>query len=144
MKENRYETIKHPDDDTKLILLDNEAETAEPVQIMHHMVYLRMTEREDIINGIYLPGKSKDDHCTFWEVIAVGRECGRFRRLEKRYKNVSEFCLNPETTYSVGDIVLIPEKATREGTGYQYLVKRSPASQYEGLVDEGLILAKIN
>ena len=141
--DTRHETIKSPDDPSKLILIDHTEESAEPTQIIGHMVYVRMTERAEKIGSIYLPQKSRDDNCTLWEIIAIGRECGHQRQKEKRHKGLSEFDLNPETTFKVGDTVLIPEKATGQGTGYQYFVKNSPVSTYEGLVDEGLIMAVV-
>jgi len=138
-----YETIKHPTDRHKYIVLNHNTEEAQEVLLVGHWVYLRMTERAEDLGGIYLPEKSRDEHNTLYEVIAIGYEHKKFRPRQQKFKGVQDMDRNAITTFDVGDTVIIPEKATADGHGYQSFVKRSPVSQYEGVVDKGLILAKV-
>lgn len=140
---NRYETQKHPTNKSKFIVMDNILKTAKAFTLRGHMVYIRMCEREEKIGRIFLPGKSRDDYCTIWEVIAIGESVDKFRTREKRFKNVQDMDRNAAIDVEVGDTIIIPEKATEEGHGYAEFVKRSPYSEYEGSIDKGLILAKV-
>ena len=144
MEKTRYETKKHPTNENKFIVLDHDEEKAAQLTLRGHMVYIRMCERPETIGRIYLPGKSRDDHCTIWEVIAIGEQSNRFRTREKKFRNVQDMDRNAAISIEVGAIIIIPEKATEEGHGYAEFVKRSPYSEYEGSIDKGLILAKVS
>jgi len=138
-----FETKKHPTDKHKYIIINHNEEVAHEATVPGHWVYVRMTQRAERLGLIYLPEKSRDDNCTLVEVIAIGRECGSFRPKQAKFRGVQDMDRNAITTFEVGDTVIIPEKATAEGSGYERLVKRSPLNEYEGMIDVGLILAKV-
>jgi len=140
----RYETRKHPTDGHKYIIVDHDEKKAKELTLQGHWVYLRLTERAEELNGILLPQRSRDENITLYEVIAIGRECGEMRPRQQKFKGVIDMQRNAKLNIAVGDTVIIPEKATAEGTGYEEFVKNSPVSGYEGLIDKGLILAKVN
>jgi len=140
----RYETIKHPDDESKYILMDNDEKTATPVSVLGHRVYIRLCERSEEAGGIILPQKSRDEHTTIYEVIAIGRECSRFREKFRRFKDVPYMDCNAILDIKVGDTIIIPEKATADSSGYEDFVRGSDVSGYEGEIDKGLILAKVS
>lgn len=140
----RYETQKHPKDKNKYIVMDHGAQKALALTLPGHWVYLRLTERAEQIGGIYLPQRSRDEHVTLFEVIAIGNRVNTIRARQPKFKGVPDMERNQFLDIEVGDTVIIPEKATGEGTGYSYFVKQSEFSKYEGYVDAGLILAKVN
>lgn len=139
----RYESRKHPTDKNKFIVMDHKAGLAKEFTLREHMVYIRMCERKEKIGSIYLPQKSRDNHCTLWEVIAIGEKVSEYRPKEKRFDGVRDMDRNAVIDFNVGDTIIIPEKATGDGHGYQYFVRRSSISLYEGYIDKGLVLAKI-
>ena len=141
---SRYTTQKHPSDKHKFLILDHKEETAKSFRVKGYMCYIRMTERAESIGGIYLPEKSRDDSITIYEIISIGEKVNTYRPYSLMYKNIPHFQRNPVTNFDVGDIIIIPEKATSESSGYMRLVKRSIVSDYEGFIDCGLILAKVN
>jgi len=141
---DRYETQKHQTNENKFILMDHIAEDAKTLTLRGHMVYIRMCERAEDQGGIILPQKSRDEHCTLWEVIAIGEGVDKFRSREKKFRGVQDMDRNAVIDIAVGSVIIIPEKATEEGHGYAEFVKRSPASPYEGSIDKGLILAKVS
>jgi hypothetical protein len=123
--------------------MDHDEETAKVAQMPGHMVYVRMCQRKEKIGMIYLPEKSRDDYCTIWEVLAIGRKVDEYRPREAKFRNALEMDRNAVIDVEAGDTIIIPEKATEEGHGYADFVRRSPYSEYEGSIDKGLILAKI-
>jgi len=140
----RYETMKHPDSEHKYILLDNDDEIAQEGEVLGHWVYIRLCERAEDAGGIILPQKSRDEHTTLYEVIAVGRKVSAFREKDRRFKGVPYMDCNSILDIRVGDTVIIPEKATSDSSGYEEFIKRSCISEYEGLIDKGLILSKVS
>ena len=138
----RYETQKH-EDPHKFVVLDHKREEAKVAELQGHWVYLRMTERDEKVGDIYLPEKSRDENITIYEVIAIGKDVHKHRPMSQRFKDVIEMDRDANLDIEVGDIVIIPEKATGEGTGYSYFVKPSPLSPYECSIDKGLILAVV-
>ena len=138
-----YETKKHPTNKSKYILMNHKTKTAEEVRLQGYWLYVRLTERKEHLDGIYLPQKSRDEHTCTYEVIAVGECVGDYRRREKKFKGVQEFDRNAVLDVDVGDTILIPEKCTSDSSGYAHFVKRSCISEFEGLIDCGLVLAKV-
>jgi len=123
--------------------LNHKTEKSQEVRLQGFWLYERMTERAEALDGIYLPQKSRDEHTTLYEVIAVGEQVGTIRRNDKSFRGVPEFDRNAVLDVEVGDTVIIPDKATGDGSGYTRFVKASSISQFEGIVDVGLILAKV-
>ncbi len=138
-----YSTQKHPTNPNKYLVLNHDTETAQSVRLQGWWVYVRMTERAEQLDGIYLPEKSRDEHTCTYEVIGVGEMVGTPRGREQKFKGVPEMDKNAVLDIEVGDTILIPEKATSDGGGYTQLIKRSCISDFEGLIDCGLILAKV-
>ena len=138
-----YSTQKHPTNPNKYLLLDHDTETAREIRIQGWWVYLRLTERAEQLDGIYLPQKSRDEHTCTYEVIGIGEMVGTPRGREQKFKGVDEMDRNALLDIKVGDTILIPEKCTSDNGGYAHFVKRSCISDFEGLVDCGLILAKV-
>ena len=138
-----YETKKHPSSQSKYLLLDHDTATAQEVTVFGHWLYIRLTERAEVLDGIVLPQKSRDEHTCLYEVMAIGIEVGTLRRKDRKFKGVSEMDCNALLDVKVGDTVLIPEKATGDSSGYSSFIKRSCVSQFEGLIDSGLVLAVI-
>ena len=139
-----YETKKHPTNPHRYLLLDHDTSTAQEVRLQGHWLYIRLTERAEQLNGIYLPQKSRDEHTCLYEVIGIGEMVGTPRSRQAKFKGVQEMDRNAVLDVSVGDTVLIPEKATGDSSGYAHFVKRSCISDFEGLIDSGLILAKVS
>ena len=139
-----YETHKHPTNPHRYLLLDHDTSTAQEVRLQGHWLYIRLTERAEQLNGIYLPQKSRDEHTCTYEVIAIGECVGDLRPREQKFKGVQEFDRNAVLDVEVGDTILIPEKATSDSSGYVHFVKRSCISEFEGLIDAGLVLAKVD
>lgn len=73
MEGARYETRKHATDETKFLLLDTLRETAVTVSVLGPWVYVRKARKPELIGGIVIPDKSRED-TTFAEIIAVGTE----------------------------------------------------------------------
>ena len=138
-----YETRKHPTNKSKYILMNHSTETAEEVRLQGWWLYVRLTERAESLDGIYLPQKSRDEHTCTYEVIAVGEMVGEYRHRQPKFKGVQEMDRNAVLDVEVGDTILIPEKCTSDSSGYARFVKRSCISDFEGLIDAGLILAKV-
>lgn len=138
-----YETQKHPTNPHRYLVLDHDTETAQEVRLQGYWLYVRLTERAESLDGIYLPEKSRDEHTCTYEVIAIGECVNDYRRKERKFKDVAEFDRNAVLDVEVGDTILIPEKCTADSSGYASFVKRSCISEFEGLVDSGLILAKV-
>lgn len=139
-----YSTQKHPEDESKYLILDHGAEKAQVVTLPDHWLYVRMTERAEQLDGIYLPDKSRDEHNTLYEVIAIGENVHKMRPRQRKFTGVPEMDRNACLDVAVGDTVIIPEQATSEAGGYVSFVKSSPVSRYEGLIDSGLVLAKVS
>jgi len=140
----RFETIKHPEDESQYIFMDNDEQTATPVRMPGHMVYIRLCERAEDAGGIILPQKSRDEHTTIYEVIAIGSGVSQFRDRTQKFKDVPYMDCNAILDIKVGDTVIIPEKATADSSGYEDFVKYGFITEYEGVIDKGLILAKVS
>jgi len=138
-----YTTHKHPVDEHKYLILDHSTEKATAVTLLSHWLYIRLCERAEELDGILLPQKSRDEHNTLYEVIAVGRDVRRHREITQRYRNVPDMQCNAILDIAVGDTIIIPEKATADSSGYEGFVKRSTVSEYEGMIDKGLVLAVV-
>ena len=141
--DHKYTTAKHPTDPHKFLILDHTNEVAHEVEPPAHKIYIRMTERAEQLGGIYLPEKSRDEHNTLYEVIAISKYIYEYRGKERKFRGVAEMDRNACLDIDVGDTIIIPEKATEEGGGYADFVRTSPVSRYEGYIDKGLILAKV-
>ena len=139
-----YTTHKHPENPHRYLILDHDTQTAKVVRVQGWWVYVRLTERAESLDGIYLPEKSRDEHTCTYEVIAIGECVNDYRQKEKKHRGVLEFDRNPVLDIKVGDTILIPEKATADSGGYKDFIRRSDISEFEGLVDCGLILAKVS
>jgi len=138
-----FETQKHPTNKHKYLVLNHKTEKAQEVRLQGFWLYVRMTERAESLKGVYLPQKSRDEHTCLYEVLAIGECVGELRRNDKKFRGVPEFDRNAVLDVSVGDTILVPEKATGDSSGYARFVKASSISRFEGLIDSGLILAKI-
>jgi len=131
----RYDTTKHETDTNKIILIDHHNKHARDVRFINAHVYGRRMIRPELIDGLYISNKSRDD-CNFCEILAVGELCGKKRKLtssEKLAPDMLEWC---GYDLKVGDTVLAPEM-------HQYAVKHGlGASEY--ILHECGLQAKID
>ncbi len=132
----RYKTIKDPDSINHYIVMDEETKTAKRVLQRGYWLYLRLTERAEQIGGIYLPELSRDD-TQVYEVIAIGDRCHEYRPMQKKFKDLVDFCRNGDIRVNTGDLVIVPNIQQPE------LITRSPWCDNEFMIDCGLIKAVV-
>ena len=85
MEGARYQTRKHPTDETKFLLLDTLNETANVISVLGPWVYVRKALKPDMVGGIVIPEKSREE-TTFAEIVAIGTEA----RLHPRQVGISK------------------------------------------------------
>ena len=108
------------------------------LRVQGHWVYVRQCTKPDQYAGtvLYRPDKDlKRSHVC--EVLAVGPEVGRRRtgRSRRTWCRVRRIPLHLSTPVTPGMFVLLPENSPH------HLLKASPFSEFEFMVDESVILA---
>jgi len=131
----RYKTIKDPDSLNHYIVMDEKTKTAKRVLQCGHWLYLRQTERAEQTRGIYLPEMSRDD-TQVCEVIAIGDRCHEYRKPQKKFKDVVDFCRNGDIRVNTGDLVIVPDTQPE-------FITRSPWCDNEFMIDRDLIKAVV-
>ena len=130
---HRYSTKKSDTSKHKFIVLDHGEERVYEWTLQGHWVYLRNCKKADSVGGIFIPDKSTDitNNC---EVIAVGKECGKWREIKKTQEGIEDLVHQVNNPLLPGDIVTVPDV-------HSWALTRSPYCDWEYLMDEDAIVA---
>ena len=104
-------------------------------RIPANRVYVQKCVKEEMSGGIVLTEKSRSDTvCAL--VLAVGENCGKYRKISKAEKEVLNVCHHPVLGIKPGDIVLCPDDDP--------MITRSPWRNDDIFIDERVIYAVVD
>ena len=90
-----------------VVVLDDDNNVQHRIRLTGRNVYIQKCRKDEMDGGIIIPAKTRMDHPIFL-VLAVGPDCGRFKKAKKKHRRSGE-------THGIGrgvyplDKVLLPD-----------------------------------
>jgi len=100
-----------------------------------HNLYVRKCERAEEAGGILIPEKSRKD-TVFALVLAIGTECGTFRRLNKQERKRQDMRSSVVLGVEVNDKIMGPDD-------HPWAITRSPWVHDDFFIDECAVSAVV-
>ena len=135
MADNKWEVVSGLDaglTENHVVCFNLETGEKRESLIRGHNMYVRKCERPEDIGGILITEKSRQDN-NFALVLAVGTECGKFRKLTKVQKKMKDMRSSVVLGVSPNDRVLGPDD-------HPWAITRSPWRHNDFFIDECAII----